>query len=122
MRACFWYAISQEPGEDVHALLLYPERGQVLVVGASCTLSLLAKDDALQTWTPLSKMKFATGTGEAASGLQVCWAGNHTLASASEKDTVVRMFNFDTEDNYVIAVEQDAGMATRTVCLSYDER
>ncbi|GFH33699.1 WD_REPEATS_REGION domain-containing protein, partial [Haematococcus lacustris] len=47
-------------------------------------------------------MKFATGTGEAAGSLQVCWAGNHTLASASERDSVVRMYNFDTEDNYVL--------------------
>lgn len=121
MRGCV-RARLQDPGEDVHALLLYPERAQLLVVSSSCTLSVLAKDETLGTWAALSKMKFATGTGEAASGLQVCWAGNHTLASASEKDNVVRMFNFDTEDNYVIPVEQDSGVATRVVCLAFDER
>jgi hypothetical protein len=35
---------------------------------------------------------------------QVCWAADHTLASASERDNVVRMYNFDTEDNYVLTV------------------
>ncbi len=43
--------------------------------------------------------------------LQVSWAAPHTLASCSEKDAVVRMYNFDTEDNYVLAVS-----ATATHC------
>lgn len=54
--------------------------------------------------------------------LQVAWAGNHTLASASEKDNVVRMYNFDTEDNYVLNLEQDSGLVSRVVCLAYDDR
>lgn len=54
--------------------------------------------------------------------LQVAWAGNHTLASASEKDNVVRMYNFDTEDNYVLNLEQDSGLVSRVVALAYDER
>lgn len=37
---------------------------------------------------------------------QVCWAADHTLASASERDGVVRMYNFDTEDNYVLQVSE----------------
>ncbi len=54
--------------------------------------------------------------------LQVAWAGNHTLASASEKDNVVRMYNFDTEDNYVLNLEQDSGLVSKVVALAYDER
>ena len=103
-------------------MLLYPEREQLLVVTNSATLAVLSRDDQLQTWDTLAKMKFATGTGEAATGLSVAWAGNCTLASASEKDNVVRMYNFETEDNYVIPVEADTGLVTRVVALTYDER
>lgn len=35
---------------------------------------------------------------------QVCWAAEHTLATASGKDSVVRMYNFETEENYLIQV------------------
>ncbi|PNW79678.1 hypothetical protein CHLRE_08g362650v5 [Chlamydomonas reinhardtii] len=111
-----------EMSEGVHTLVHYPERDQLLVVGSSCTLNVLTRDEQLGTWVTASKMKFATGTGEAATGLQVAWAGNHTLASASEKDNVVRMYNFDTEDNYVLNLEQDSGLVSRVVCLAYDDR
>lgn len=36
--------------------------------------------------------------------LQVCWACEHTLASASDRDNVIRMYNFETEDNYMLHV------------------
>ncbi|KAG2490014.1 hypothetical protein HYH03_011479 [Edaphochlamys debaryana] len=114
--------IVQEMGEAVHSLLHYPDRDQLLVIGASCTLYVLGRDEQLGTWVTVSKMKFATGTGEAATGLQVAWTGNHTLASASEKDNVVRMYNFDTEDNYVLNLEQDSGLVSRVVCLAFDQR
>lgn len=55
----------------MHTLIYYAEKEQMLVVSASCTLNILGKDEQLGTWMSLSKMKFATGTGEAASGLQV---------------------------------------------------
>lgn len=57
--------------EGVHTLVHYPERDQLLVVGSSCTLNVLTRDEQLGTWVTASKMKFATGTGEAATGLQV---------------------------------------------------
>ena len=75
-------------------MLLYPEREQLLVVTNSATLAVLSRDDQLQTWDTL----------------------------ASEKDNVVRMYNFETEDNYVIPVEADTGLVTRVVALTYDER
>jgi len=36
--------------------------------------------------------------------VQVCWAAEHTLATASGKDSIVRMYNFETEDNYILQV------------------
>lgn len=34
--------------------------------------------------------------------VQVCWAGPHTLALAGSQDTVVRLLQLDTDDNYVL--------------------
>ena len=56
----------------------------------------------------------------------MCWACEHTLASASEKDAVVRLYNFDTEDNYVLQPEVVEGGAgggvNRIACLASDTR
>lgn len=52
---------------------------------------------------------------------QVCWAAEHTLATASGKDSVVRMYNFETEDNYVLQVGNSSGVQgqnARTGCPS----
>lgn len=111
-----------ELNEELHQLIYYPERNQLLCITTNSTLMVVGKDE-MGTWTALSKMKFATGTGEAATSLQVTWAGAHTLASASEKDAVVRMYNFDTEDNYVLQLEPDvSGAMPRVVAVSYDAR
>jgi intraflagellar transport protein 140 len=112
-----------ELSDEAQALIYYPEKDQLLVTTGLCSMHLLAKDDALGTWQTISKMKFATGTGEIATTLQVCWACDHTLASASEKDNVVRMYNFDTEDNYILPIDSsDSVTVSRIVCLSADPR
>lgn len=38
--------------------------------------------------------------------MKVTWSCPHTLASSSEKDSVVRMYNFETEDNYMLSLGQ----------------
>lgn len=53
------------------SLIYYAEKEQLLLVTASCSLNLLGRDDTTGSWQSISKMKFATGTGEAASSLQV---------------------------------------------------
>ncbi len=60
-----------------------------------------------QPWTNIVSMRLAAATAasEDADGpaaLFVAWVGGHTLASASERDGLVRMYNLDTEDNYVL--------------------
>jgi len=119
-----YQGLVMDMGEEVTGLIYYAEKEQLVVVGASCSLYLLGKSaDEGDGWVSLSKMKFATGTGEAAGSLNVVWAGDHTLASASEKDDVVRMYNFDTEDNYVLQVEPgEGGNVTRICCLAADTR
>lgn len=112
--------VVQEFPEEVETLIYYKEKDQLIVTTSGCTLHVLAKDESEGTWTSLSKMKFATGTGETAVKLQVCWACDHTLASASEKDNVIRLYNFDTEDNYVLQPETRGAAANKIVCLASD--
>ncbi|GAX73042.1 hypothetical protein CEUSTIGMA_g494.t1 [Chlamydomonas eustigma] len=112
--------------DEAQAIIYYAEKDQLVVTTSGCSMLLLAKDEAEPgTWQTLSKMKFATGTGEAASQLQVCWACEHTLASASDKDNVVRLYNFDTEDNYVLQPElppESVGGVNKIACLASDLR
>ena len=46
------------------------------------------------------------GGGAAADGpaLMVAWVGSHTLASATGRDGIVRMYDLDTEDNYFLRI------------------
>mmetsp|Transcript_30722 Transcript_30722/g.68056 ORF Transcript_30722/g.68056 Transcript_30722/m.68056 type:complete len:1411 (+) Transcript_30722:34-4266(+) len=116
--------VVQELTEEVHNIIYYAEKEQLVVTTSGCTLHVLGRNEQLGTWQSISKMKFATGTGEAATALQVCWACDHTLASASERDNVVRLYNFDTEDNYVLTLDaaEGTGNVTRIVCLASDLR
>ena len=66
----------QELPEELTSLLHYQERGELLAVGASCSLYQLGKpsetgEGMAGTWKVISKMKFATGSSEAAKALQV---------------------------------------------------
>ena len=51
------------------------------------------------------RLAAATAASEDAgkpAALFVAWLGGHTLASSSEREMNVRMYNLDTEDNYVL--------------------
>jgi hypothetical protein len=53
---------------------------------------------------------------------QVAWAGRHTLASASDQERVVRMFDFDSQDNYVLSTDGEGGATGTVTALAYDAR
>jgi intraflagellar transport protein 140 len=57
--------------EEVTGIIYYADKEQLVVVGASCSLYVLGHGTDRGEWQALSKMKFATGTGEAAGSLQV---------------------------------------------------
>ena len=61
----------QEFAEPVQTIVYYQEKDQLVITTGGCNLHLLGKDDAAGTWHTISKMKFATGTGETATQLQV---------------------------------------------------
>ncbi|KAG1665494.1 hypothetical protein FOA52_009755 [Chlamydomonas sp. UWO 241] len=114
--------VVQEFDTLVDTIIYYHEKDQLVVTTGGCTLHVLGKDEADQSWAQLSKMRFATGTGEQAAALQVCWGCEHTLASASDRDAVIRLYNFDTEDNYTLAPDGVDGQPARIVCLASDLR
>ena len=65
---CPW----QELADEVQTLIYYGEKEQLVVTTSGCTMLQLGKDEANPgAWQIVSKMKFATGTGEAASQRQV---------------------------------------------------
>ncbi len=75
---CVCYVvITQDMPEELTAMMYYPEKEQLVVVGVSCSLYLLARNEQENTWGVVSKMKFATGTGEQAGWLHVSVA-THT--------------------------------------------
>jgi len=58
--------------EDATDLIYYAAKDQLIVVGVSCTLYVLGRVDPESPWYPVTEMRFSSGTGEAASKLQVC--------------------------------------------------
>lgn len=117
--------IIHELSEELHALLHYPEREQLLCVTAGGGLLVLGREGG-SAWQTVTKMKLASaGAGsDGAVALQVLWAGPHTLASASSRDVAVRLFNFDTQDNYTLPLSGgDADQPAAGVsCMAYDDR
>ena len=60
-----------------------------------------------QPWASIVSMRLASAMAasedaEKPAALFMAWVGGNTLASASERDGDVRMYNLDTEDNYVL--------------------
>ncbi|KAK9824666.1 hypothetical protein WJX72_012185 [[Myrmecia] bisecta] len=103
-------------------LFMYQAKQQLVGV---CTASQLyvhgCEDDG--KWEVIVKMKLAAGSGEGTASLQVAWAGKHTLASASDRDVVVRMYNLKTEDNFVLHTDAPGTPATSKVAsLSYSHQ
>ncbi|KAK3281449.1 hypothetical protein CYMTET_10767 [Cymbomonas tetramitiformis] len=95
-----------EVDTDLVALLYYKEKGALVALSRSSTLTVHAPKDS--SWVSLVKAKLPTMEG--VSSLQVTWAGKHVLASASDKDSMVRMFNLNTEENFVLMMGEENAM------------
>lgn len=53
-------------------------------------------------WRSIVKVKLPTMEGT--SSMRMVWATEHVLASASDKDSMVRLFNLATEENFVLSM------------------
>lgn len=115
--------------EEVNAILSYPEKGQLLVVTCSGQINTFEQDSSSRIWKLLTQIRLPGAAADSNKGLHVAWAEGHTLAAVSEKEMLIRLFNFDTEDNYVLSIaaalqstsaaaESSAGPS----CLAYDIR
>eukprot|EP00873_Tetraselmis_striata_P011387 jgi/Tetstr1/431651/TSEL_021180.t1 len=90
----------------LRALYYYAKREELVAVTMAANLVIHVKDDEGK-WGLHMKSKLASGAGEGAASLQVCLAAGHYLVTASEKDSIVRIFDLDSEDNYIIAAGED---------------
>lgn len=68
--------------EEVTSLIYYAEKDQLVVITSNSSLNLLGQDESTGEWMSLSKMKFATGTGDAAGSLQVSACIAHSAHGA----------------------------------------
>jgi hypothetical protein len=159
----------QDLPEELHSLVYYPERAQLLAITAAAGVLVLGKAEDGRGWEVVLRMKLPAGAAGGTAGLkvsrhagsvigqeslgaqewwgaaqggggvqhrevvgnlrralccvlQVVWAGRHTLASASDKERLVRLFDFDSEDNYVLNTDTEAGASSTVAALAYDAR
>eukprot|EP00879_Flechtneria_rotunda_P011811 GHRR01012338.1.p1 GENE.GHRR01012338.1~~GHRR01012338.1.p1 ORF type:complete len:1377 (+),score=585.08 GHRR01012338.1:1099-5229(+) len=103
----------QDVGECLLSLLYYPERQQLVLLTTSGSAMVLGSNSskAIENgsmlgleWSTIMKVKFAGVAGGAK--LHVCWAGPHTLASATDQNSVIKLLQLDTDDNYVLELNQ----------------
>jgi hypothetical protein len=114
---------AQDVGEQLHWLMAYPEKAELLAVIASGTLLLLSRGGsggggagaADGAWGVTLRAKCASGGGggggsgsgsgsgsSGAASLHVAWAAPHVLASASDREGAVRLFDLDSEENFTL--------------------
>ncbi len=140
---------TQDMGEQLHALLHYPEQDQLVSITTVGTLLLLGRDAPASVkpagstskgqWSTLLRTKLPSSSSNGEAAPSVTWAGPHTIASAGDRDTVLRLYNFETEDNYTLALDAStataagsssgrysddvaSGPTSGVACLAYDAK
>eukprot|EP00798_Chlamydomonas_sp_ICE-L_P030874 gene30874-35918_t len=132
--------VVQEFPEGLHHLIYYAPKDQLVVTTASCNLHVLGRDEEANPtapWTTVSKMKFATGTGEAATSLQVdssdmgggtkivCLAADNRsgMLAAGTADGRVTVFKYTDSSKEVNskALRMEWGPNPRLMCVITDE-
>ncbi|GMH43478.1 hypothetical protein BSKO_11400 [Bryopsis sp. KO-2023] len=109
--------------DSMHTLINYPEKEQLVCISNGCVLTAHGMVEEEGEYRRMMKMKFASGSNSAAKKLQVTWSCPHTLASAGESDSVIRLYSFDTEDNYVLRLDNiDASEEDTVSCLEFDQK
>lgn len=100
----FWCDVSSQ-------LVTVAASGELFVHGTNA--------QAPDKWDLVVKLRIGAGVKSAAadSKLMVAWVAGHTLASASGQDGTIRMYNLETEDNYVLQIGRSIGSLS-PFCLS----
>ncbi len=82
-------------------LFWFGAKGQLVSVAKTGDLCIHGEEEEGKGWQRVVKMKIGGGAGPEGPAL-ITWVGSHTLASASGRDDVVRMYDLETEDNYIL--------------------
>jgi len=92
---------------ELMALLFSASKGSLVGISRQSIMTVHERVD--EEWSNVIKMKLPLSAGDGPSGMHVSWAGEHVLAMASEKDFLVRMFDLETEENFVLSMGESAG-------------
>ena len=88
-------------------LFWYDNASQLVSVAASGELFVHgSRAQETRQWELVMKLRIDAGVKSAGdkSKLMVAWVADHTLASASGQDSMIHMYNMETEDNYVLQI------------------
>lgn len=120
-----YYAVDNGKGSDIHCadtsghhsklfslesnspllgLFWYSHKRQLVSVARTGDLYIHAEEEGQDRWQQLVTMKIGGGAAADGPALMVAWVGGQTLASATGKDGTVRMYDLDTEDNYILRI------------------
>ena len=91
-----------EANGSVLGLFWYGAKSQLVSVSESGDLCIHEEKETGNEWQLVVKLRIGGGAVLNGPALLVAWVGQHTLASASGRDNVVRMYDLDTEDNYIL--------------------
>lgn len=94
--------ITLESNSPILGLFWYGAKGQLVSITKTGDFCIHGEEEEGSGWTRVVKMKVGGGAGADGPALMVAWVGSHTLASASGRDDVVRMYDLETEDNYIL--------------------
>jgi hypothetical protein len=83
-------------------LFWYAAKHQLVSIAKTGDLCIHGEEEEGRGWQQMVKMKIGGGAGPEGPALMVAWVGDQTLASASGRDDVVRLYDLDTEDNYIL--------------------
>ena len=106
---------SLDSNSPLLGLFWYSPKHQLVTVAKSGDLSIHGEEEAGQGWRQVVKMKIGGGAAPDGPALMVTWVRGHIVASATGRDGLVRMYDINTEDNYILRI----GMATASHSLTY---
>lgn len=97
-------------------LFWYSSKHQLVSVARTGDLYIHGEEEGQDSWKQLVAMKIGGGATADGPALMAAWVGGQTLASATGRDGTVRMYDLDSEDNYILRVGKDDICCTCVQC------
>ena len=95
---------SLESSSPLLGLFWYSSKRQLVSVAQTGEMYIHGKEEGQDSWQQIVTMKVGGGAAPNGPALMVAWVGGHTLASANGRDATVRMYDLDSEDNYILHI------------------